>query len=258
MTEDHFDLELQDLLDGRLDPAERARVQTHVDGCARCQAELEDLRRGRELARRGFASADLPPGLLDDLLKRIDAATPRARNAALGRRRFLAFAAGTAAAGLLAVVYIRGRRDLPSEAIEAYRAFQAGHRSLALTTSDPAALERFFQTHLTFHVRVFDLGMMNYRLIGGRTDQLGGGETAWYVYEGPQNRRLLCQMFRGSLSELPTPSERRDRNGVTFFIYARAAHTAVFWAEADVLCVVVSDMPAEDTIALAFAKAMKA
>src|SRR5712692_2049656 len=185
MTEEHFDLELQDLLDGRLAPAERARVQAHVDGCARCQAELEDVRRGRELARRGLSSADLPPGLLGDLLKRIDAATPSAHRAALGRRRFLAYGAGAVAAGLLAVVYLRRRRDLPSEAIEAYQAFQAGGRSLEVTTSDPAVLERFFQTHLAFRTRVFDLAMMNYRLIGGRTDQLSGRETALYMYASP-------------------------------------------------------------------------
>src|SRR5262245_18596068 len=258
MTEDHVDLELQDLLDGRLGPAERTRVQAHVDGCARCRAELEEVRRGRDLARNGLPAADLLPGLLSDLVKRLDAATLRERRPVLVRRRFLAYGVSAAAAGLLAAAYLRGGHDLPSEAIETYQAYQAGQRSLEVTTSDPAALEQFFQLRHAFRTRVFDLGMMNYRLLGGRTDRLGGRETALYVYASPENRRLLCQMFRGTLSELPQPSERRDHDGITFFIYSRGANIAVFWAEADVLCVVVSDMPAEDTIAVAFAKAMKA
>ena len=38
MTEhDHLDIELQDLLDERLGPAERAQVQAHVNACARCR-----------------------------------------------------------------------------------------------------------------------------------------------------------------------------------------------------------------------------
>lgn len=258
MSGEHFDLELQDLLDGRLNPEEQHRVQTHVDDCAHCRSELDDLRRGREIARAVLPSADVPSDLLDALTRRLDAAQRSTGGVFVGRRRFLVLGAGAVAAGLATAVYVRRGHDWPTEAIDAYRDYQAGRRPLEAPTSDPTVLEAFFRTRLPFHTRVFDLGMMNYRLIGGRTDRLGGRDAALYVYAGPENRRLLCEMFVGTVTELTRPSERREHNGIPFVIYARGAYTAAFWPEADVLCVVVSDMSAEETIALAFAKAVKA
>ena len=99
---------------------------------------------------------------------------------------------------------------------------------------------------------------MHYRLVGGRVDRLSDHPTALYVYAGPETRRLACQMYRGTVSDLPEPSARRTANGFTFLVYSRPGHTAVFWSEGAIVCVLVSDMPAEDTLALAFAKAMKA
>ena len=176
----------------------------------------------------------------------------------IGRRSILVYGLSAAAAGLLASVYLRRGHDLPADVIDSFKAYKAGRRPLDVTTADPATLEQFFGTPLDFHTRVFDLGMMNYRLIGGRADRLGHHPAALYVYAGPDNRRLQCQMYRGTLAELPQPSERRANNDTTFFVYSRDVHTAVFWSEGDVVCVLVSDMPAEDTIALAFAKATKA
>ncbi|MBI3402256.1 MAG: zf-HC2 domain-containing protein [Acidobacteria bacterium] len=257
MSGEHFDLALQDLLDGRLNPDEQARVQAHVDECAECRSVLEDLRRGRAWARDGLPAADVPPDLVDDLRRRLDGAT-RSRSATwIGRRRFLAIGAGAVAAGLATAVYVRRGHDWPNEAIDAYREFRAGRRPFDAETPDPPALEAFFRTRVPFHTRVFDFGMMNYRLAGGRVDRLGGRAAALYVYAGPDNRHLVCEMFVGTLTELTEPSERREHNGIPFVIYRRGAYTAVFWPETNVLCVVVSDMPAEETIALAFAKAVK-
>ena len=214
------------------------------------------MRRGREFARSARREAELPPDLLHDVVTGLRAATSPRHRAAFGRRRFLVYGLG-AAAGLLAAVYLRRSRDLPAEVIDTFKAYDAGRRSLEATTDDPATLEQFFGARLDFHTRVYDLGMMNYRLIGGRTDHLGDHPSAMYVYAGPSDRRLQCEMYRGTLTELPQPRERRTNNDTTFFVYARDVYTAVFWSEGEIVCVLVSDMPGQDTIALAFAKAMK-
>jgi anti-sigma factor RsiW len=267
MTErPHFDLELQDLLDARLGPAEEARVRTHVNECAQCRSELEQLRRGRDFAR-SLSATELSADLLADVVRQLDSAAPRERRRAISRRRLVLYGLSAAAAGLFAAIYARRGRDLPGEVIETFERFKTGRGSLDLTTSDPVRLEQFFQNRLAFHTRVFDLGMMGYSLIGGRIGSLAGRPTASYVYAGPDGRRLQCQMYLGTTAELPSPSERRVDKGTTFLIYSRnaflgsavsgSAHTAVFWSEGDVVCVLVSDVPAEDTIALAIAKAAK-
>ena len=79
MTGDHFDLELQDLLDGRLGEADAAQVEAHGRECARCRGELDVLRRGRELARTGVARVELPQGLLQSVVARLDVAAPSPR-----------------------------------------------------------------------------------------------------------------------------------------------------------------------------------
>jgi len=233
-------------------------VEAHVRECARCREELELLRRGRDLARTGLAHAELPHALLDRVEARLDSVAPSQHRFNRQRRRFLTYAVGAAAAGLATAIYLRRRHDIPAEAAESYVAYRKGQKAMEATAGDPAVLEQFFNERLPFRTRVFDLAMMRYSLVGGRVDRLGGHSTAMYVYAGQDDRHLLCQMYVGSLSELPPPDERRTQNGITFQIYTRGPHTAVFWSEAAVTCVVVSDMPAADTIALAFAKAMKA
>lgn len=44
---------------------------------------------------------------------------------------------------------------------------------------------------------------------------------------------------------------------MTFFVYRRGGSTQVFWQEGPTACVLVSDLPTEDVVQLAFAKAMK-
>ncbi|TFV73955.1 anti-sigma factor [Blastococcus sp. CT_GayMR20] len=93
---------------GHGDPAERAAVRAHVDGCAACRAELAEL---SPLAGR-LADVDpghldevppTPPGLRDAVLARI-AAEARIRPAGPGgvRRRRARVAAAASAVGIAA------------------------------------------------------------------------------------------------------------------------------------------------------------
>ena len=68
---------------------------------------------------------------------------------------------------------------------------------------------------------------------------------------------MLCQMFEGTLGELPEPDETREHDGIRFRIYHREGLTLSFWQEGPVICVLVSDAGSEQVIQLAFAKAMK-
>jgi anti-sigma factor RsiW len=63
-------------------------------------------------------------------------------------------------------------------------------------------------------------------------------------------------MLPGTLEELPPPDQVHEERGFTFQVYERPGATAVFWLEGEVLCVLVSDMPAPELLALAREKAM--
>jgi anti-sigma factor RsiW len=253
----HPELELQDLLDGRLDREARARIESHLSSCAPCREEFDALRYARE-AVRSLPRLEAPAALVGDVADSVRPVRRRREGPAPpSRRRVLVFGLAAAAAAIIGV-YVRRRDDLPAAAIRAAATPPDAAHGSDLKTSDPIALERFFASRLPFHVRVYDLGMMQYRLVGGRVADVASHASAMYSYAGPGGTRLTCEMYRGDVSELPEPDERRDHNGLVFFVYKRDATTAVFWQEGDVTCAAISDMATADVVAIAVAKAIKA
>src|SRR5262249_58081536 len=107
----------------------------------------------------------------------------------------------------------------------------------------------------SFQTRVFDLGMMSYQLAGGGVLRPGARPRAWFVYRGPANQTLICQMYAGKLSELPEGATVRENKGIQFRIYDVGNLTAVFWQEGAVVCVLISDIAREDVVQLALATA---
>ena len=93
------------------------------------------------------------------------------------------------------------------------------------------------------------------RLVGGRVQYLRGQGTEWVVYSGPNNQALVCQMYVGKVSELPVGSAEREHRGKKFYVYQVKGVTVVFWQDRKMVCVLISDMPAENVVQLAFAKA---
>jgi hypothetical protein len=119
-------------------------------------------------------------------------------------------------------------------------------------------MERFFSAAgIPFKTRVFDLGMMTYRLLGGRAYRLNSRKSAFFVYRGKGDSILVCQMYPGGTSELPTGAVLRENKGTTFYVYRVKDLTAVFWQEGTVTCVLTSDIDPEQLVQLAFAKAVK-
>src|SRR5437667_1878 len=174
-------------------------------------------------------------------------------------RRYLLPAAGVlAAAAVVVILMSRGSRDLPSAVGRDFAAYGRAALSLDTMSGDGPALERYFARRgLAFRTRVFDLGMMGYGLVGARVHQLDGRPSALFAYRGVDDRTLVCQMFEGSLDQLPQGGEAREHNGIEFRIFKEHGLTAVFWMEGSVVCVLVSDAPGEDVVQLAYAKAVK-
>lgn len=264
MTAHLRDDEIQDALDGRLAADLAARRRDHARSCEACAGrwrEFEELK--RETAR--LPAPELPAALATGFASRLEAEDLHAR-LTRRRNRWLALAAGVA--GLVAVVGLGTRlatapdksaQGLPAEAAHDFLDVRSGRLKLALSTSEPAVLEAHLAAQgLGFPTRVFDLAMMKQRLLGGGVADMGGRRSALFAYRGEDGALVVCQMYPGTLAELPAPRQRREHEGIPFQIYRADELTVVFWAEGDVVCVLVGDGPAEAVVALAFAKAMKA
>lgn len=276
---------LQDFLDGRLTGTAADDVRGHLETCGACQAVRDELMLARDaLATLRDDEISMPADLLASVQRALDvevdraagapaAGTPvpatvleltavpseetRATWAATRRRRWFAVAA--AAALVVYVALGRGTTPLDLPAQVARDAGAVGSRSLplGLQSSDAAALERYFADAPNGpRVRVIDLGMMGIPLEGGVRHVLNGQSSALYAYRTPSGARLVCQMYVGRLSDLPPPDNALDNKGFHFQIYDRGGVTVVFWQEGDLVCVLASELPAGEVIALAFEKAM--
>ena len=264
----HFKAELQALLDNRLDAATRAEVERHLAACPECQRELEALQWTKQLSGRFAAVTKTPAELRAKILRNIHSAS-RPTNAKPKPEKISAwhwlfqpglrpyFAAATLVIALGALLLWPGTLTLPRLVAQDFRALQTQQLALEFSTGDVKKMEGYFtQRGLTFNTRVFDLGMMNYRLEGGRVAPSRRQPRAQFVYRGPANQSLLCQMFVGRVTALPAGATVREDHGIQFHIYETKGLTSVFWQEGAVVCALVSDIPQSEVVQLAFAKAM--
>ncbi len=260
----HYKDELQDWLDQRLDAPMCDEVERHLETCAECRREYEAMAWTKQQTTHRLAAAEAPAELREKILQSLRADRPvselEAARPAFWRqhlRPLLAAAAVVMLAAILAAAYFLKPAALPELVARDYRAYQAQQLALELSTGDVKAMETFFAVHgVPFNTRVFDLAMMNYQLVGGRVQQPGARPRAMFVYRGPANQKLVCQMYAGKVGELPKGATLRDNNGIRFHIYRADGLTAVFWQEGAVVCVLVSDIEPEQVVQLAFAKAM--
>ena len=286
----HPTAELHDLADGRLERDARVRVEGHVRECAGCRRNWEAIIAVKQAVAR-LPQVAMPLGFDATIAAALDAAESSEKSAtALGvgdppgqttantaaegiRSVRLVNAAsatsrsswarwvtpvGVAATIILVATLFWWTRsaNLPRGAAAAVADYTAGQLEMASVESDAARLNRYFAERVSFPVRVFDLGMMGYTLVGGRVHTVGSHESALWVYRGSSGS-LICQMYTGSTTELPAAPETRTANGFTFLVYHEGGGTQVFWQEGTVVCVLASTLPSEDVIQLAIAKAMK-
>ncbi|MFL6500763.1 MAG: anti-sigma factor family protein [Candidatus Udaeobacter sp.] len=259
----HFKDEIQDLLDNRLDARTRAEVERHMEACTECRREFEALRWTKSFAAKQFAAKPAPSELRENILRAVEAGSGGARTITLHPsfqfrklKPILAWAAALVALGILALILIPKHRTLPQVVARDFRSYQNQKLTLELNTPDVKKMEAFFVAHgLPFTPHVYDLSAKNYALVGGRVQYLQSRRTEWVVYRGTNNQALVCQMYVGNVSELPVGAVEREHRGRKFRMYQVSGVTMVFWQDHKVVCVLISDMPTENVVQLAFAKA---
>ena len=261
----HFKDELQDWLDQRLDAATCDEVERHLETCEECRREYEAMAWTKQLTTRRSVPATAPAELrarIQQSLRAVrpvpDAETMRPSFWRVRLRPIMAAAAVLVLVlGALLAVYLLKPVGLPEIAARDFKAYAARELVLELATRDVKVLEAHFVSKgVPFNTRVFDLGMMDYQLVGGRVQRPGPRARALFVYNGPAAQKLVCEMYSGTTGDLPAGATVRENKGVRFFTYQRDGLTAVFWQEGAVVCVLVSDIAQEQVVQLAFAKAM--
>jgi anti-sigma factor RsiW len=259
--EKHYELEIQDLIDGRLDPALQPEVEAHIAKCEKCKAQFETLNNIKQIVRKTIGPVSTPERLRNKILLQLR----NEKTTQTPRKTWPKPAVLTTVAAAVVLLLIGGliyrnttRPGLPSRVAKDYQNYMLNQLRLEKISSKAPEIESYFQEKgIPFDTRVFDLSMMEYDLLGGKVHQLSGRPSALFAYEGPKQVKIVCQMFPGSVQELPPGSEVQDHNAIRFYIYQQNRVTMIFWQEGKIICVLASEAQKNDVIQLAFAKAVK-
>ena len=264
MADDKGTLEeqIQLLVDGRLDDGPRRALEDRIADDPEAKRQLEAMRWLKSTARRALRdSAPEPPGhLLDRINDALDREDAQRTGKTAATLRWLAAAAVIVLAVALALVIGNRERpiEIPLAVASAVHHYDEGQLVLDFRSSDGQEIEAFFvEQGIEFPTRVFDLAMMDFHLVGGSRHVLRRTPSAAFAYRGPDGVRILCQMYRGRIEDLPQTDDVRKHNGITFYSYKLNCVSMTFWREGDVICVLASMADLEQVVSLAFAKAMK-
>jgi anti-sigma factor RsiW len=184
--------------DGELDAVRSAEFERHLENCADCQAELENI----ESLRTHLQQSNLYEHASPRLRERIDkqfAQNPDVAQVSgwFSRPWFLvpAFAVLTMAAFLFGWLLVQSRTEsarITAELVDAHvRSLQPGHLTDVQST-DQHTVKPWFDGKLDFVPPVADYSAQGFPLVGGRLDVVDGHNVAALVYS---RRKHFINLF---------------------------------------------------------------
>lgn len=227
-------------LDGELDAAQAAALETHRQGCPICQAAQEQLLRARALLRAEPYEAT-PDDVRARVMARLRQTAPVAAPAPVTRPSrswwswlrgpSLGFGLGAACAAAIALLVVLPQRNDLVDAVVAdhIRALQPGHLEDVVST-DQHTVKPWFDGRIDFAPPVKDFAAEGFPLKGGRLDYLDNRPVAALVY---QRDKHIIDLYVWPASGAPV----RLASDTAIQGYNVAHWTAAgmnFWAVSDV------------------------
>jgi anti-sigma factor RsiW len=167
-------------VDDELDPAQRSRFRTHVDGCAQCGRAV-DRRIALQGTVRGAPYYAAPDRLRSAVLARTRT-SGRPRRFALAAAAIVVLAIGTGTA--IRMVQMRAATEAIAASVVAdqIRALQSS-RVIDVQSSDRHTVKPWFLGKIDFAPPVDDLSAAGFPLAGGRLATIDGRTVAVLVYQ---------------------------------------------------------------------------
>ncbi len=179
-------------VDGELDSAGSLSVESHVERCASCLTDVENLRALATTIENGALRFKTPPHLKRNVQAAIRAANPGARSPFFGWRWASALASAVLIVALTwAVTTQRARSSeetlLANDIVTSHvRSMMANHIT-DVSSSDSHTVKPWFGGKLDYSPPAKDLTEQGFRLIGGRLDYLDNRPVAALVYQRSQH-----------------------------------------------------------------------
>ena len=253
------------LVDRELFDPERGSLESHLQECPRCRFAVEQEQLLKQTIR-GRAERTRAPGELRDRILSDRRIFPKK-----GHTRWqdyiwpmphlarLALAAGLLLAiGLPAFFLLKPTSEpIAAAVLKTYDLFARGELSVRRTENPDEIVEQLTRAvggH--FHPMGYDFTAMHLRPVAGLVREIQGRKILVAIYQGTGGT-LFCYTFLGSDEDAPSNSAKffDAAKKMNFYAFSRGGVNGVFHREGEVICILVSEMSAEELLALARAKA---
>ncbi|HWP60482.1 MAG TPA: zf-HC2 domain-containing protein [Candidatus Acidoferrales bacterium] len=256
------------LVDGELSREELSAVQAHLAGCSRCQwvyAEEQALK--RELQE--VAASIRAPAALRDKIGRDHRLRPRrARVSELLEKLFrpssflpqAAVFAATVVLLAVSVLYWSRSTHMPVAPgiFGSYLQIARGELHPVKTANIAELKEHLIRSvGGKFAPMGYDFAVVELWPVGGLAQHIANRQVLLTVYAGKGSMLLVCYTFLGSEDDAPGVAEvffDREK-GLNFYRFSHGPINAVMHREGEVMCVLVSQLPMDELLALAREKA---
>jgi anti-sigma factor RsiW len=255
------------LIDQELGQAERSSLEEHLSECSSCRLAFEEesalKQKIREAARRINAPGHLRTRILSDprIFPEKNRSTRRwqdyLRPMPALLRPILAFALLLAIA-LPTFYFLKPRGEpIALAALETYDRFLSGDLPVHRTENTDEIVKELTRAVVGhFHPMGYDLTAMNLRPVAGLVRQIDGRKILIAIYQG-QGGTLFCYTFLGSEKDAPANAARffDAAKKMNFYAFSRGGVNAVLHREDKIICILASEMPMDELLALAKSKA---
>ena len=253
------------LVDRELLDPERSSLESHLQGCLSCRVAVEEERLLKQTIRGSAERMRAPGELRDRILSDRRIFPEKNRTGWRGRLWPMpnlarpAFAAAVLLAiALPAFFFIRGSGEpVAAAALESYNLFQKGALSVNRAENPAEIVERLTRaTGGQFHPMGYDLAAMHLQPVAGFVQEIQGRKILVAVYQG-QGGTLFCYTFFGSEQDAPSNAARfyDTTKKLNFYAFSRGSVNAVLHREGDIICILASELPIDELLALARLKA---
>ena len=248
MTCAETEILLHALLDGELDAGHAREVETHLEICPRCAAQLRAYRELQQAMPAGQLRFAAPMSLRQRIETALPSAPAALASEARGQRGnfevrtssrrsvLKGFAMGSvlsaAVAATLFIAVIRTDHDqsVLGDVLSAHLRSLQGEHLTDVETSDQHTVKPWFNGKLAVAPPVVDLTAQGFRLIGGRLDYIDGKVVASIVY---RRRTHVINLFVAQGAALDHQSAKLEKvQG--YNIRCWNAQGLEFWAISDI------------------------
>ena len=255
------------LVDHELEQGVRSALEAHLNECSGCRLafaeELALKRKIRLAGERMHAPALLRNRILSD--RRIFPEKRRSARQWLktlwpGSPVYQTALALTVLLLLIVPTYYLTTRMSQTVALavfETYETFARDELPVERTQNSDEIVGRLTRAvDGRFHPMGYDLSAMNLRPVAGMVREAQGRKILVAIYQG-EGGSLLCYTLLGSEADAPPNAAKffDPDMKMNFYAFSRAGINAVLHREGDVICILASEMPMDDLLALVKAKA---